>query len=149
MPGEIVDMEASYFEHCWRSCCFGSFLFAKYAVQAMQDSGGTLLFTGASAAMRGRANFGAFNAAKGAQRLLAQAMAKEYGPKGVHVGHVVIDGAIAGDRFITRLPEFAEQLGSTGMIDLSGIVDAYEFLYNQPSNAWTFELDVRTSIESW
>ena len=149
MPGEIADMEASYFEHCWRSCCFGSFLFAKYAVHAMREAGGTLLFTGASAAMRGRANFGAFNAAKGAQRLLAQAMAKEYGPKGIHVGHVVIDGAIAGDRFITRLPDIAERLGSSGMINLSGIVDAYEFLYDQPPNAWTFELDVRTSIEKW
>ena len=149
MPGRIVEMEASYFEHCWRSCCFGAFLFARGAIQEMESTGGTLLFTGASAAMRGRENFGAFNAAKGAQRLLAQAMAKEYGPDGIHVGHVIVDGAIAGDRFITRLPEVAEQLGEDGMIKIGGIVDAYEFLYQQPRNSWSFEIDVRTSVENW
>ena len=149
MPGRILEMEASYFEHCWRSCCFGAFLFGREAVRAMHRTGGTLIFTGASAAMRGRENFGAFNAAKGAQRLLAQAMAKEYGPAGIHVAHVVVDGAIAGDRFIQGRPEIAERLGADGMISIDGIVDAYEYLYNQPSNAWSFEVDLRTSVERW
>ena len=71
---------------------------------------GTLLFTGASASLRGRANFGAFNSAKAGLRTLAQAMAKEYGPKGIHVGHVVIDGAIAGDKIMRHLPELAKKL---------------------------------------
>lgn len=150
MPGQIVEMEASYFEHCWRSCCYGAFLFARSALQAMLPRGeGTLLFTGASASLRGRANFGAFNAAKGAQRLLAQSMAKEYAHRGIHVGHVVVDGAIAGDRFIQGRPEIAEKLGASGMIDISGIVDAYEFLYSQRPNAWSFEVDVRTAMENW
>ena len=149
-PGRIVDMEADYFEQSWRVCCFGGFLFGREAVRRMIGSGGgTLLFTGASASLRGRANFGAFNASKGALRNLAQAMAKEYGPEGIHVGHVVIDGPIGGDKIIQGFPEYAEKLGPEGMISIDGIVDGYQYLYQQPRTAWTFELDVRTSRERW
>ena len=97
----------------------------------------------------GRANFGAFNSAKAGLRAFAQAMAKEYGPKGIHVGHVIIDGAIAGDKFMRRLPELAKKLGEDGMIKIEGIVDGYVYLYNQLPQAWTFEIDLRTSIEKW
>ena len=148
-PGKIADMEASYFEYSWRVCCFGGFLFAKAAVNHMGENGGCILFTGASASMRGRSNFGAFNSSKGALRNMAQALAKEVGPDGIHVGHVVVDGAIAGDKIIKGLPELAKQRGTEGMIDLNGIVDIYEMMYRQPRNAWSFEADVRTSIESW
>ncbi|MCE2406673.1 MAG: SDR family NAD(P)-dependent oxidoreductase [Pseudomonadales bacterium] len=148
-PGRIVDMDPKYFETSWRTCCFGGFLFAQEAVNRMSPNGGTLLFTGASASMRGRANFGAFNSSKGALRLLAQALAKECGPDGVHVGHVVIDGPIGGDKIIKGIPQYAEQVGEAGLIDLAGIVDAYEYMYDQPRRAWTFEVDVRTSIEKW
>lgn len=149
-PGRIVDMEAAYFEKSWRVGCYGGFLFGREAVRRMLPrGGGTLLFTGASASLRGRANFGAFNAAKAALRTLAQAMAKEYAADGVHVGHVVIDGAIAGDKIRQGLPEYAEKLGEEGMIDLDGIVDGYVYLYRQPPRAWTFELDVRTAKEQW
>jgi NAD(P)-dependent dehydrogenase (short-subunit alcohol dehydrogenase family) len=110
---------------------------------------GTLLFTGASASLRGRPNFGAFASAKGALRNLAQAMAKEYGPERIHVGHVVIDGAIGGDKIVRGLPEYAKQLGEEGLIDLEGIVDAYQYLYQQPRTAWSFEVDLRTSREKW
>ena len=110
---------------------------------------GTLLFTGASASLRGRANFGAFNSANAGLRTLAQAMAKEYGPKGIHVGNVVIDGAIAGDKIMRHLPELAKKLGEDGMINLEGIVESYVHLYRQSTGAWTFELDLRTSIEKW
>jgi NAD(P)-dependent dehydrogenase (short-subunit alcohol dehydrogenase family) len=149
-PGRIIDMEASYFESAWRVGCFGGFLFGREAVRRMVPRGsGTLLFTGASASLRGRSGFGAFNAAKGALRNLAQAMAKEYGPDGIHVGHVVVDGAIAGDKIIQGFPAYAERLGAGGMIDLNGLAEGYAFLYRQPREAWTFELDMRTSIESW
>jgi NAD(P)-dependent dehydrogenase (short-subunit alcohol dehydrogenase family) len=149
-PGRIVDMEADYFENAWRVCCFGGFLFGREAVRHMQPKGqGTLLFTGASASLRGRAQFGAFNSAKGALRNLAQAMAKEYGPEGIHVGHVVVDGPIGGDKIMQGFPEYAEKLGAEGMISIEGIVDGYVYLYNQPTNAWTFEIDVRTSVERW
>ncbi len=148
-PGRIADMEPAYFENSWRTGCFGGFLFGKEAVNRMRPHGGTLLFTGASASMRGRANFGAFNSSKGALRLLAQALAKECGPEGIHVGHVVIDGPIGGDKIIKGIPQYAKQVGEAGLIDLQGIVDAYEYMHEQPRNAWTFEVDVRTSVEKW
>ena len=149
-PGKIIDMDASYFEDSWRVCCFGGFLFAKEALRQFETTnGGVLLFTGASASLRGRANFGAFNSSKGALRNLAQAIAKEYGPEGVHVGHVVVDGPIGGEKIIDRFPGYAEKLGEQGMINIEGIVDAYVYLYNQPQNAWSFEVDMRTSVENW
>ncbi len=149
-PGRIVDMDADFFEQSWRVCCYGGFLFGRAAVKRfLSRAGGTLLFTGASASLRGRANFGAFNSSKGALRNLAQAMAKEYGADGVHVGHVVVDGPIGGDKIISNFPEYAERLGEDGMISIDGIVDGYEFLYAQPRRAWTFEIDVRTSQEKW
>ncbi len=148
-PGTIIDMDADYFESTWRVCCFGGFLFGREAVRSMQASGGTLIFTGASASLRGRANFGAFNSAKGALRNLAQAMAKEYAEQGVHVGHVVIDGPINGDKITEGFPAYAERLGEGGMINLEQIAESFAYLYRQPPTAWTFELDLRTSQERW
>ena len=148
-PGTIIDMDADYFESTWRVCCFGGFLFGRKAVRSMQESGGTLIFTGASASLRGRANFGAFNSAKGALRNLAQAMAKEYAEQGIHVGHVVIDGPINGDKITEGFPAYAERLGEGGMINLEQIAESFAYLYRQPPTAWTFELDLRTSQERW
>ena len=149
-PGRIADMSAEYFENAWRICCYGGFLFGREAVRHMQPHGqGTVLFTGASASMRGRPNFGAFAAGKAGLRALAQALAKEAGPLGIHVGHVVIDGAINGDKIRSRMPDYAAKLGDDGMIAINAIVDAYEFLYRQPPSGWSFELDVRTAQESW
>jgi len=148
-PGRIADMSAEYFENSWRVCCFGGFLFGRAAIQRFGSNGGTLIFTGASASLRGRENFGAFNSSKGALRNLAQAMAKEYGREAVHVGHVVVDGPIGGEKIKRGLPEYAAKLGEDGMINIDGIVDGYVYLYQQPRQAWTFELDVRTSLEKW
>jgi NAD(P)-dependent dehydrogenase (short-subunit alcohol dehydrogenase family) len=149
-PGRIVDMDAAYFEQSWRVGCYGGFLFGREAIRHMLPNGtGTLLFTGASASLRGRANFGAFNSAKGALRNLAQAMSKEYGAEGIHVGHVIVDGPIGGEKIMKNRPDIAAKLGEEGMISIEGIVDAYEYLYRQPRRAWSFELDVRTSIENW
>ncbi len=149
-PGQFTEMESAYFTKAWQVCCFGGFLFARQAVEYMQKNGrGTLLFTGASASLRGKAGFGAFNSAKAALRTLAQAIAKEVGPEGIHVGHVIIDGVINGDKIKSLYPEFAAKIGEEGMISLEGIVDAYEFLYNQPQAAWSFELDLRTAVENW
>ena len=149
-PGQIIDMDAAYFENSWKSCCYGGFLFGREALRCIVPTGeGTLLFTGASASLRGRPNFGAFNSAKAGLRTLAQAMAKEYGPQGIHVGHVVVDGAIAGEKIMNRIPNFAEKLDEGRMIHLEGIVNGYIFLYKQSAQAWTFELDLRTSKERW
>jgi len=149
-PGRIAEMDAGYFERSWRVGCFGGFLFGREAARVMRErGGGTVLFTGASASLRGRANFAAFNAAKGALRNFAQALAKEHGPDGIHVGHVVVDGPIAGDKVILGIPDYANEIGEERMIDIEGIVDGYLYLYRQPRRAWTFELDVRTSLERW
>ena len=110
---------------------------------------GTLIYTGASASLRGKANFGAFNSGKAALRILAQAMSKEYGPQGVHISHIIIDGAIGGEKIWKKNPDYAKKLGKEGLINLDGIVESYVYLYNQPKEAWTFELDLRTSIEKW
>lgn len=149
-PGAIADITPEYFREAWEVCCFGGFLFAQNATRHMTTNGrGTLLYTGASASLRGRANFSPFNSAKAALRTLAQAVAKEYGPQGVHVGHVIIDGAIHGDMVKTRWPKTFDALGHEGMIDLEGIVDAYAYLHAQAPTSWSFELDLRTAKESW
>ena len=147
MPGHITQMEADYFERAWRIGCFGGFLFGRETARRMLPDGGTLLFTGASASRRGKAGFGAFNSAKSALRTFAEALAKEYGPKGLHVGHVIIDGGIAGDKILTRFPAMRDR--QEQLISLEGLAEAYWYLHRQPKQAWTFELDVRTMIEPW
>lgn len=147
-PGRIIDMEAAYFERSWRVVCFGGFLFGREAVRRMvPNGGGSLLFTGASASLRGRSGFGAFNSSKAGLRTLAQAMAKEYAADGIHVGHVVVDGGIGGEKIFKRIPEAASRQDS--FISIEGIADAFWFLHKQPRTAWSFEVDVRTSRESW
>lgn len=148
-PGAIQDMAADYFEASWRVACFGAFLFAREASGTMSEQGsGTILFTGASASLRGKANFGAFTAAKAGLRQMAQALAKECGPQGIHVAHVIVDGAINGERVAKRYPEYAARLEEDG-ISLEGIVGAYQYLFEQQKKAWSFELDLRTSTENW
>ena len=149
MPGRIADMEAGYFEDCWRIGCFGGFLFGREAARRMLPGGGTLIFTGASASLRGRPGFGAFNAAKGGLRMLAQALAKECGPEGLHVAHVIVDGGIDGDVLARRFPEFVQNAGAERLIDLEGLADAYWYLHQQAPRAWTFELDLRSKVEPW
>jgi len=147
-PGKIVDMDAAYFEQSWRVICFGGFLFGREAIRRMlPKKAGTLLFTGASASLRGRPNYGAFNSAKAGLRTLVQAMAKEYAEEGIHVGHVIVDGAIAGDKIFQRFPNAASREES--LISIEAIVNAFAFLYRQPPRGWSFEVDVRTSREKW
>ena len=85
---------------------------------------------------------------KAGLRTFAQALAKECGPAGIHVGHVVVDGPINGDKIRFGFPEYAEKLGDERMISLEGIVDAYEFLYRQPRSAWSFEVDVARTLRT-
>ncbi|GAU86953.1 short-chain dehydrogenase [Bosea sp. BIWAKO-01] len=146
--GDILEMDAGYFENSWRVVCFGGFLFGREALRRMvPGKRGTILFTGASASLRGRAGYGAFNSAKAGLRTLAQAMAKEYGPAGIHVGHVVVDGAVDGDKIHSRFPDAGSH--RERLLDIEGIVECYAFLYRQHRRAWSFEVDVRTSMETW
>jgi NAD(P)-dependent dehydrogenase (short-subunit alcohol dehydrogenase family) len=149
-PGRIVEMEAGYFEKAWRIGCFGGFLFGREAARHMLGNGaGTILFTGASASMRGKPGFYAFTAAKGGLRNFMQAMARDLGPQGIHVAHVVIDGGIHGEKILSRFPQLARDRGEDGLIGLDAIVDAYRFLYRQPRNGWTLELDLRVHKEAF
>jgi NAD(P)-dependent dehydrogenase (short-subunit alcohol dehydrogenase family) len=149
-PGRILEMEADYFEQSWRVVCFGGFLFGREALRRMVPKGsGSILFTGASASLRGRAGFGAFNSSKAGLRTLAQAMSKEYGRDGIHVGHVVVDGAIGGEKIRKRAPDLVNRFGEDGLVSIEGIVESFVFLHKQPRTAWSFEVDVRTSKENW
>ena len=150
-PGKIVEMDANYFRESWESGCFGGFLFAKEVIKKflIEKTAGTLIFTGASASLRGKSNFGAFNSAKGALRNLAQALAKEYAENSIHVSHVIVDGGLAGERIKQRLSDFEERVKEGKLINIENVTEAYMFLYNQSKDAWTFELDLRTSQENW
>ena len=150
-PGKIVEMDANYFRESWESGCFGGFLFAKEVIKKflIEKTAGTLIFTGASASLRGKSNFGAFNSAKGALRNLAQALAKEYAENSIHISHVIVDGGLAGERIKQRLSDFEERVKEGKLINIENVTDAYMFLYNQSKDAWTFELDVRTFQENW
>ncbi|MEO0983805.1 MAG: SDR family NAD(P)-dependent oxidoreductase [Pseudomonadota bacterium] len=145
------DLTDDQFETFWRVCTFGAFLTAKRAAPLLagQAGGGSLLFTGASASLRGRANFAHFAAAKGALRNLAQSLAREYGPKGVHVGHVIVDGVIDGDMVRSRFAEYLDRLGEDGGLNPDAIAEAFWTLHAQHRSAWTHELDVRPYKENW
>ena len=148
--GELHDMQAGYFEQVWRVGCFGGFLVGREAVRRMLARGrGTVIFTGATASMRGKPTTTAFASAKAGLRSLAQSMARAYGPRGLHVAHVVVDGGIAGDKIVKGIPQFAQAMGEDGLISLAGLADAYWYLYTQPKAAWTHELDLRTFKESF
>jgi len=148
--GDFLSMEADYFEKAWRVCTLGGFLFSRECLKVMKPRGsGTLLFTGASASMRGRPNFAPFTAAKAGLRAMVQSIAKEFQPQGIHIAHIVIDGGIAGEKIIENVPQFVERVGVDGLVDLTGIAQSYLFLYRQPKTAWTHELDLRTFKESF
>ena len=148
--GDFMKMEASYFEKAWRVGCLGGFLFGQAALKPMLARGaGSLIFTGASASKRGRPNFAAFTAAKAGLRAMAQSLAREFGPQGIHVGHVVVDGGIAGDKLLSRGLKWVEERGMDGLVGLDGIAESYMFLHQQPRNAWTHELDLRTHKETF
>lgn len=143
-------LTAEQFEQFWRVGCFGGFLAAKAAMPILARQGeGTLIFTGASGSMRGRPNFAHFAAAKAGLRMLAQALAREYGPQGVHVAHVVVDGVINGDRVRAFAADYLNQLGENGALKPDDMAEAYWMLHSQPRSAWTHELDLRPFKESW
>jgi NAD(P)-dependent dehydrogenase (short-subunit alcohol dehydrogenase family) len=138
------------FEAYWRVCCLGGFLAAKRAMPLLAQQGhGTMLFTGASASLRGKPNFAHFSAAKGALRNLAQALAREYGPKGVHVAHLIVDGVVNGDQVKSRFGDYLDKLGEDGALDPAAIAEAFWMVHNQPRSAWTQELDLRPFKEAW
>lgn len=149
-PIPFEDVSARQFEDFWRVGCLGGFLSAKRAMPLLSRQGhGSMLFTGASASVRGKASFGHFAAAKGALRNLAQSLAREYGPRGVHVAHVIIDGAVNGDRLSAHYGEYLEKLGMDGSLNPPDVAEAFWMIHSQRRSAWTHELDLRPFKEAW
>jgi len=146
----ILDLPADMFEKVWRLSCYAGFLVGREAARHMVPRGhGTLIFTGATASLRGSAQFAAFAAAKGGLRQLAQSMARELGPKGVHVASVIIDGVIDSPRMHERFPERMAQLPADGALRPEHIAEAYWQLHKQPRDAWSFEVDLRPWAEKF
>jgi len=148
--GNLADMEASVFETTWRVGCLGGFLVGREAARHMLPQGsGSILFTGATASLRARPPFTAFASSKAALRSLVFGMAREFGPQGIHVGHVVVDGAIFGEQLLSRMPQLEERLGRDGMLAPDSIADAFWAMHVQERTAWTLELDVRPYKEQF
>lgn len=148
--GELHEMEVSRFEQAWRVGCLGGFLVGREAVRRMlPNERGTVIFTGATASLRGRANTGAFASAKAGLRAIAQSMARAYGPRGIHVAHVVVDGAIRGEKVLNAFPQIRERLGDEGMLDVEDLANAFWMLHCQPRTTWTHELDIRPYKEAF
>ncbi|MDE0941046.1 MAG: SDR family NAD(P)-dependent oxidoreductase [Alphaproteobacteria bacterium] len=146
----ILEMTASWFEKTWRLACFGGFLSGREAARRLVPRGrGSLFFTGATASMRGKPPFTAFASAKAGLRSLAQSMAKELGPQGIHVGHFVIDGGIDGEKLRTGNPDAVEARGEDGLLKPDDIAEAYWQMHLQPRSAWSFEIDLRPYKESF
>lgn len=144
----ILDTPAEMFEKVWRLGCYAGFLFGREAARRMVPRGkGTLLFTGATASVRGSAQFAAFAAAKGGLRQVAQSMARELGPKSIHVAHVVVDGMIDNRRTRERMAERARDLPPDGMLATDAIAELFWQLHAQQRSAWTFEADLRPWAE--
>ena len=150
VPCSVLDETARKYFKIWEMACFSGFLNAQAAARRMVQRGrGTILFTGATAALRGAAGFAAFAGAKHALRALAQSMARELGPQGIHVAHVVVDGAIDTEFIRSNFPERYALKAQDGILNPEHIADNYWLLHQQPRDAWTFELDLRPYMERW
>jgi NAD(P)-dependent dehydrogenase (short-subunit alcohol dehydrogenase family) len=142
--GGILDLSPEKFDECFRTNCAGAFYAARHVLPAMVErGGGTVLLTGATAALRGGARFSALAVGKFGLRALAQSMAREFGPQGVHVAHIVIDGQIN----TPRMREVSGGREDHTMLSPDAIAEAYWHLHAQHPTAWTLELDLRPSVE--
>ncbi|MDF3865693.1 SDR family oxidoreductase [Pseudomonas denitrificans (nom. rej.)] len=150
VPCSILEETARKYFKIWEMACFSGFLTGREVAKRMvKRQRGTILFTGATAGLRGASGFAAFAGAKHGIRALAQSMARELGPMGLHVAHVVVDGAIDTEFIRETFPERYALKDQDGILDPEHIADSYWYLHSQPRDAWTFELDLRPWIERW
>ncbi|HSV44198.1 MAG TPA: SDR family oxidoreductase [Ramlibacter sp.] len=154
VPTSILEETARRYFKVWEMACFGGFLNAREVAKRMvarpgEGHKGSILFTGATASLRGGAHFAAFAGAKHALRALAQSMARELGPRGIHVAHVIVDGAIDTAFIRDNFPERYALKDQDGILDPEHIADAYWMLHRQPRDAWTHELDLRPWMEKF
>ena len=146
----IRETTARVYTKVWEMAALAGFLVGREAAKVMVPRGqGTILFTGATASLRGGKGFAAFAGAKHALRALAQSMARELGPEGIHVAHVVIDGGIDTPFIRENFPERYALKDKAGILDPEAIAENYWQLHRQPRSAWTHELDLRPWMESW
>jgi NAD(P)-dependent dehydrogenase (short-subunit alcohol dehydrogenase family) len=137
----ILEMESAEFEGAWRVSCLGAMIVGREAARRMVPRGhGSILFTGATASLRGGNGFAAFAAGKFGLRALAQSMARELGPQGIHVAHFVIDGGIDNERTRERAPERVDE---DGLLSPDAIAEAYYQTHAQHRSAWSQEVDLR------
>ena len=146
----ITETTARVYFKVWEMACFGGFLMGREVAKRMLTRGrGTIIFTGATASLRGRDGYAAFAGAKHALRALSQSMARELWPKGIHVAHPVIDGAIDTEFIRTNFPDRYALKAQDGIVSPESIADAYFQIHMQPRNAWTHETEIRPWLEPW
>lgn len=144
--GGILELAPDRFDDCFKANCAGAFYAARQVLPAMVEAGrGTILLTGATASLRGSARFSALAVGKFGLRALSQSMAREFGPRGIHVSHVIIDGQID----TPRVREMSPDREANTMLSPDAIAEAYWRLHSQDPTAWTLELDLRPSVESF
>jgi NAD(P)-dependent dehydrogenase (short-subunit alcohol dehydrogenase family) len=153
-PSSVLEETARKYFKIWEMACFGGFLNGREVAKRMvtrvsAERKQTIIFTGATASLRGSAGFAAFSGAKMALRALAQSMARELGPRGIHVAHSIIDGAIDTAFIRDTFPERYALKAQDGIVDPDHIADAYWMLHQQPRDAWTHELDLRPYMEKF
>ncbi len=150
VPCSILEETAQKYFKIWEMACFSAFLVGREVAKRMVPrQKGTIIFTGATAGLRGSAYFAAFAGAKHALRALAQSMARELGPQNIHVAHVVVDGAIDTEFIETTFPEIYAKKAQQGILNPEHIAENYWHLAQQPRDAWTHELDLRPWMEKW
>ena len=146
----ITEMSARVYRKVWEMACFGGFLMGREAARVMLPrERGTIIFTGATASLRGGSGYAAFAGAKAALRMCAQSMARELGPKNIHVAHSIIDGPIDTDFIATRVPDIAGMRATDAVLSPDAIAAAYVMLHKQHRSAWTHEIDLRPWTESF
>jgi NAD(P)-dependent dehydrogenase (short-subunit alcohol dehydrogenase family) len=146
----ITETTSRVYQKVWEMACFSGFLMGRETAKVMLPRGrGTILFTGATASLRGSDGFAAFAGAKHALRALSQSMARELWPKGIHVAHPVIDGAIDTEFIRTNFPERYAMKDQLGILNPNNIAEAYWQIHVQPRDAWTHETELRPWLERW
>ena len=146
MRAGVLDTSVTDFERCWRVGCLGGFIVGREAARALlQEGGGTIIFTGATASLRGGAMFQNLAVGKFGLRALAQSMAREFQPRGIHVAHMIIDGQIKSNRPGYR----AEERGTDALLEPDAIAETYYQIHAQPRSAWTLEVDLRPWVEKF
>jgi NAD(P)-dependent dehydrogenase (short-subunit alcohol dehydrogenase family) len=146
----IIETTTQVYRKVWEMAAFAGFLTGREAAKRMIPRGrGTIIFTGATASLRGGAGYSAFAGAKHALRALAQSMARELGPKNIHVAHVIVDGAIDTAFIRSLTPDIDAKRAEDAVLSPDAIAENYVFLHRQPRSAWTHELDLRPWKEKW